>query len=304
MQDSKAVDIITHWAKHAELVSISVCMLYCDLKSMLTGPGLHSSHVSSFTGGTDSPAGAQGAGWVPGGTRANASECALRGHWREPLTPPPRKSPRSLFSKTFTFESSPLVVLNWARRGPWVLGSDLPRPGGPVLSSRQGHLLQETAPRGWRVTGGKELEAQGLGRGCGTGGKGAWPPEPLWPSEPQAARPSWAPGAGPCSRGGARRMKRPPWVARGGRQTPAPGRTDRQPLEGASRGRAPRAGKQRPGPQPGPARDTRERPGWSRERRAGKRRVLGCSRTPTGAASRPRAPAGHKDGLYRLLQKP
>lgn len=159
-----------------------------------------------------------------------------------------------------------------------------------MLSSRQGRLLQETAPRGWRVTGGKELEAQGLGRGRGTGGKGAWPPEPLWPSEPQAARPSWAPGAGPCSRGGARRMKRPPWVARGGRQTQAPGRTDRQPLEGASRGRAPRAGKQRPGPQPGPARDTRERPGWSRERRAGKRRVLGCSRTPTGAASRPRAP--------------
>lgn len=83
-----------------------------------------------------------------------------------------------------------------------------------MLSSRQGRLLQETAPRGWRVTGGKELEAQGLGRGRGTGGKGAWPPEPLWPSEPQAARPSWAPGAGPCSRGGARRMKRPPWVAR------------------------------------------------------------------------------------------
>lgn len=83
-----------------------------------------------------------------------------------------------------------------------------------MLSSRQGRLLQETAPRGWRVTGGKELEAQGLGRGRGTGGKGAWPPEPLWPSEPQAARPSWAPGAGPCSRGGARRVKCRPWVAR------------------------------------------------------------------------------------------
>lgn len=173
-----------------------------------------------------------------------------------------------------------------------------------MLSSRQGHLLQETAPRGWRVTGGKELEAQGLGRGRGPRREGGLAARATLAQRTSGGEAVLGTRGGALQPGWGSPHEVPAVGSTGGRQTQAPGRTDRQPLEGASRGRAPRAGKQRPGPQPGPARDTRERPGWSRERRAGKRRVLGCSRTPTGAASRPRAPAGHKDGLHRLLQKP